>query len=646
MALPVPNLDDRRFQDIVDEAKRMIPQLCPEWTNHNISDPGVALVELFAWMTDMTLYRLNQVPDRMYTQFLDLLDQRQYPARAATCELTFWLSTATDEDVVVPTGTEVAAGDGPDGVVFATTGELVISQPVLMAARTGRGEDGLVDVLSALRYDRDEVVCFPSEPMLAGDALHLGFDRSLAGQAIELSIATSHAAGVGIDPGRAPIVWEAWTGEHWVACTVHRDDTGGLNRDGGVLLMVPRRHEALRLAGDRHWWLRVRLVEPAEGQPTYRTSPRVSAIEVACLGGTVRAEHSELVERELLGRSSGRPGQSFVVASHPVLPRGRDEVVLVTADGSTTEWAEVEDFSRSGEHDRHVVWDGANGEIRFGPTIRQPDGALHQHGAVPANGAEITVGSYRHGGGRSGNVGRGTITSLRVSIPYVDAVENLVEARGGVDAETLKNLKDRGPMTVRTGQRAVTASDFERLALDATTQVARVRCLPAVRAHDPVRVLIVPNVSGSPDTHTIDDYRLPDDLFDTVSGHLDERRLLGTTVELTTPFYVGISVVCMVRASTGRVSTWVRQRVLDTLHRYLNPITGGPDGTGWRFGAPVTAAALAALVGDLDGVTAVDELTLFEVDLRNGIRLGDATEAIALDERSLALGSRHRVVVR
>src|SRR5947208_569812 len=51
MALPVPNLDDRRFQDLVDDAKRLVQQKCPEWTDHNVSDPGVTLIETFARMT-------------------------------------------------------------------------------------------------------------------------------------------------------------------------------------------------------------------------------------------------------------------------------------------------------------------------------------------------------------------------------------------------------------------------------------------------------------------------------------------------------------------------------------------------------------------------------------------------------------------
>ena len=92
MPLPDPQLDDRRFQDIVDEAKTLIPRYCPEWTDHNVSDPGVTLIELFAWMTDLTLYRLNRVPDRQYVTFLDLLGVRLFPPSAASAQVTYWLS--------------------------------------------------------------------------------------------------------------------------------------------------------------------------------------------------------------------------------------------------------------------------------------------------------------------------------------------------------------------------------------------------------------------------------------------------------------------------------------------------------------------------------------------------------------------------
>ena len=91
--LPAPSLDDRRFQDLVDDAKRMVMRSCPEWTDNNVSDPGVTLIEAFAFMTDQLLYRVNRVPDRVYVKFLDLIGLRLLPATPAQAEITFWLST-------------------------------------------------------------------------------------------------------------------------------------------------------------------------------------------------------------------------------------------------------------------------------------------------------------------------------------------------------------------------------------------------------------------------------------------------------------------------------------------------------------------------------------------------------------------------
>ena len=76
MVLPAPHLDDRTFQSLVDDAKRLVQQRCPEWTDHNVHDPGVTLIETFAYMVDQVLWRLNRVPERTYVKFLDLLGVR------------------------------------------------------------------------------------------------------------------------------------------------------------------------------------------------------------------------------------------------------------------------------------------------------------------------------------------------------------------------------------------------------------------------------------------------------------------------------------------------------------------------------------------------------------------------------------------
>ncbi len=71
--LLAPNLDDRHFQDLVDDARRRVQRNCSRWTDHNISDPGITLIEAFAYMVDQLIYRLNRVPDRNYIKFLELM---------------------------------------------------------------------------------------------------------------------------------------------------------------------------------------------------------------------------------------------------------------------------------------------------------------------------------------------------------------------------------------------------------------------------------------------------------------------------------------------------------------------------------------------------------------------------------------------
>ena len=78
--LPAPNLDDRHFQDLVDDAKRLVQQRCPNWTDHNVSDPGVTLIEAFAQMVDQLIYRLNRVPDLQLRQVPRADRRRAAPA--------------------------------------------------------------------------------------------------------------------------------------------------------------------------------------------------------------------------------------------------------------------------------------------------------------------------------------------------------------------------------------------------------------------------------------------------------------------------------------------------------------------------------------------------------------------------------------
>ncbi|HEY2297242.1 MAG TPA: putative baseplate assembly protein [Jatrophihabitans sp.] len=649
MPLPAPELDDRKFQDIVDEAKRLIPRFCPEWTNHNVSDPGVALIELFAWMSEMVLYRINQVPDRLYVHFLNMVGIEPFPPSVARADLTFWLSAVVEQPVVIPAGTEVTTPGGASGtgeaIVFTTADELVIAPPDLHAAKTSSATtDRVTDVWEDLRYSADGVRCFPSDELTPGDAILFGFRSSLAGTVVRLSL-DARAEGIGVDPRTPPLAWEVWNGEGWIGCAGYEDTTGGLNRAGSVTLLVPNEHEMLTVGNDAAYWLRARLVQTAG--PTYQASPRIRNLRVDSLGGTVGAEHAESAIAEVIGRSSGAPAQVFPVMHRPVLERRKDvETVLVEDGGNSIAWTEVDDFSASGPNDHHFVWNSAGGEVRFGPSVRYPNGATCQHGAIPRDGATISVTGYRHGGGQRGNVGARTLTVMRRSIPFVSGVTNLGPATGGVDAETVNEAKVRGPMTLRTGQRAVTAGDYERLTLESSIEVARARCLPTDHGNGSVRLLVVPQVRGEAIRHKLDDFAIAQPLMRRITDHLDAHRVVGTAVEVSTPYYQGVSVAALVHCAPGRPPGLVRQRALDALTRFVNPLTGGPDGMGWPFDADLNAAAVTQMLETIDGVERVEEALLFEYDLRTGRRLGAGKDVVRLDEHSLFLSATHQVVVR
>ena len=213
MSLPVPNLDDRTFQDLVDEAKRLIPTYCPEWTNHNLTDPGVALIELFAWMTELSLFRLNQVPDKFYTHMLNMIGFEPFPATAARTDLTFWLVDVVDEPVVVPAGTQVStAGDIGAPRVFTTLtdlddhparadGRARVARARRLRRRVGRAAPARTRPSSASRARRPR----------PGDRFYLGFERPLAGNAIRMTIA-ANVEGIGVIPTKPPLRWEVWQG--------------------------------------------------------------------------------------------------------------------------------------------------------------------------------------------------------------------------------------------------------------------------------------------------------------------------------------------------------------------------------------------------------------------------------------------------
>ena len=441
-------------------------------------------------------------------------------------------------------------------------------------------------------------------------------------------------------------MWEAWTGHSWAECEVDRDDTGGLNGPGDVVLHVPATHAASIIGRRKAGWLRCRVVPPAERQPFYTVSPRIRGASAFTIGGTVPARYAEAIRDETVGLSEGVPGQRFPLTRRPVVDADDDVVVEVAGGGGWERWSRVEHFAESDEHDRHFVLDAAAGEIAFGPGVREPDGSVRQYGAVPPKAAPIRVPRYRTGGGRRGNVARGTVRSMRSSLPFVARIENRKPGVGGVDGESVDNAKRRAPLELRTRNRAVTLRDYEYLARAAARQVARVHCQTGA---DPgsavVRVLLVPEAESDEAWRLEFEALQPDDeVLQRVAAYLDERRVLGTRLIVEPPRYRGVTVVAHLRGRPGADTNRVRTQALAALNQYLHPLVGGPERDGWPFGRPVQVGELNSVLQAVSGVELVDELRLYPADPITGER-DMQVQRLDLPANALVYSFHHQIRV-
>ena len=632
--IPEVTLDDRGFQDLVNEARLRLSQRCPEWSEHNVSDPGITLVELFAWLTEAIIYRLNRVPEKLHVTLLNLLGIEMEPPVAATTQLRFRLTAPPTEAVEIPAGeTEVGTirTANEQAIVFQTSEDFTIppARPGFYAVKRG-GAVKDIGVASGIAKPKGPDQNAFGTPPRAGDALYIGFDVPLANILLEVDVACSQARGAGVDPQDPPLRWEVSVAEEetgWLEAEVVEDLTGGFNYGSGkVTIQLPAEHTAVPIAGHRAYWVCCRLDSRtrsgASGGASYSHPPEIHAITAAPIGAIIPAAHSERVDGEVLGASDGTPGQVFELSYYPILdPTAEEHLEVLDPDSGTWErWEQVESFVESKPTARHYVLNAAAGQVEFGPAIRTPDGNWRQYGGVPKKAGTLRFSRYRHGGGRQGNVATGTLTVLKSAIPGVDTVTNLRPAFGGVDPESLESARNRAALEIRTRYRAVTPDDFEFLCGEASPRVARAVCLPPGE-DGMVRVHILPMVAPADRRLTVEELSPDEPLLTEVAEYLDERRVIGMSLELLPVKLHGVSVVVNLQASINADLERVEQDVAYALYSYLNPLVGGSAdglGDGWEFGRALNQGELYGIVRKIEGVEFIKILRVYETALATG----------------------------
>ena len=550
--------------------------------------------------------------------------------------MTFYLSAPQTLEVLIPQDTEVATlrTESSPAIVFTTEAPLVIRPPTVTGAftRSAAAEGGAPWILHDLRkltLPNQRVIMFTPPPGQPGpdDAFYLALEHDHSHHVLALIVECEAAGGAGVDPENPPLVWEVYQGlaAGWAQCTVEYDGTGGFNRSGEIILHTPAMAER-ESQGLRAFWLRCRLIEPRQGSNRYRVSPELERLTVEARGGTATARHATTVSDEVLGQSDGTAGQTFKLRHVPVLARDpeRDYLVLALRDGQEERWSEVADFGDSGPDDRHYTLDSIDGTLTLGPALLQPDGQVYRFGTEPEQGSVLRFRRYQHGGGVSGNIPRGALSVLKSSIPYVARVTNWRGGRRGPGRPEPGGCPAAGPPVPahphprrHRGRLRVPGLPDRGGgpgALPGPRGPGRDERRDSLRPGQ-VAVLIVPQVDDPAGRIPAEQLARSAELRARVLAYLNERRPLGVTVDVRQPQYMWVSVQATLRLPEGAppaLCDAVQREAEQALNRYLNPLIGGPAGTGWPFGRDLS---LSELFGLLQRVRAVE----FVEDVRLGV---------------------------
>ena len=490
----------------------------------------------------------------------------------------------------------------------------------------------------------------------------IGFDRSFRAGPIRLLV---DAAEREIDPVNPPVLAWSFRKDHEWHELAAEDGSLAFTRQGILKLSASDPLTRETRFGASSYWIKGSLVARTPAPPYPR--PRLRGLFV----NTVEAIQGETIFDEIVGSSSSEAGQTLQLQHVGVLQdedirlretlsvEERDTLERLQGKASVIErqdigglwvrWRERPLFD-CGPDDRCYALDRATGTLRFGDGV---------HGRIPpADVDNIRAFRYRAGGGAFGNVPAGGITTLGSSVEGIESVFNPTPAGGGSDAADTTTMLTIGPREISHRDRAVSPEDFEELALEASREVAKARCLavtnlarrgpgrsdpcdPAQRhdargARGRVSLIIVPR---SHDPQPCPSLALRRTVGDYLRDRAPSLVTAGDRLVVRPPDYVVVSVVVDVFVTSLEHAARVEQRVLDRLQTFLHPVDGGPDRSGWDFGRSIARSDVFAELERIEEVDRAENLE-FHVGTRT------STETVAVGPNELLAGGIHKVRLR
>ena len=732
MSVPLPNLDDRRWVDLVEEGRSLLPYYAPEWTDHNIHDPGITILELFAAIAEMDIYQLNRIPLERKLKFLSLIGVYPRWPRASRAIVSFVLNGVNS--IPLPASVQVEGKD-IDGRLsqFRTLTPVTLIANELVSIQV-KDDKGFYDLTA--RWRRGEPIQLLGENPAIGSTLYLGFAKSLPPETpVALFFAFGDLSQLADEEERLrqeierceeichpprrycpskcddledtdnqqppmhempkPLshysvntVWEFFnTAGQWQRLDASRnqvsDATRAFTLNATVTINVPAEMAASKVGLNNQplFYVRCRVIRGvydaapllksvllnavlAEqsiplatqlkikegviadiGPEAHSPAPweqssfvleladdnKISALEFVKLQKKLpafrvlnfteaisNAEGALGFEGVFLGRGTGEPSQTLFVSSLTVVAESFKLFSL--EDGEWHEWTLRRDFDGSDRDDKHFRFDPQTKAVIFG------DG---ENGRVPPLESLVIATGYETRAAE-GNLQKGTINILtdnlhnRALLSDFDQVAaalalitNSFPATGGDDAETLEEATERARQLIEKPTRAVTLGDYETLAKETPgVRVARVSAranlhpgFPCFSAPGIITLIVLPEL---PATRPVPSPALRR----AISAYLRPRRIVGTRVEVVGPVYRKVSVVARVQSATGINKRNLQTRLKQRIDSFFDPLSGGPDATGWPFGRDVYRSEVLQVIDETPGVENVLSLALITEDGR------------------------------
>lgn len=529
------------WKDTAAALRQRIAQMYPDWSDHNLHDPGITILELLAWMQQNQIYHAEQIGQSHRLKYADLLGV----SRRKRCPGRTFVTVKTGQALYLEAGTGFYA----DTIRFETRKGQMVLEGAIKRLRTLGGEPDTALEGSWMEEGRGiSLLPFGRYPQ-TGNCLEITLREELSpGKRHRLFMKTGpeqHILDGAFGPlnpvdetaydghGYYPLAevrMEYRTEQGWMAADVEEDDTYGLVQDGSICFFL----RSPMKQGD--WRIRFRLE-----RSDYLWPPCITRISLAM----VEVWQQETVREPLEFFGRGLPEQRFDCGMRDLCREYMTVETSMEEDlGQIIRWQQAEDFSRSGAEDRHYRVE--KGWILFGDGFsgRMPEGI-------------IRVGGILRTLGKAGNVKAGAIDRMEGESPV--SVFNEEEVSGGADEETADEVFGRFLAGVDRKRRAVLPEDYQELVMGIPGLLLD-SCVVFAGDREK-RELVVAAKPAAPDGQG----QLNEACRKNLYRYLEEKRLLGTRLLIRSPEYCPVSIVCRLSVKPqyrngGRLTEdWIRE---------------------------------------------------------------------------------------